>query len=55
MNDINLASKLLGYFKEQIMKIVYIRTAHKVEPLNVNLQDSDPETIRNMRKLIKTS
>lgn len=53
MNDINLASKLLGHSKEQITRMVYIRTGQEVESLNVNLQDNDAETIRNMRKLIK--
>lgn len=33
MDDINLASKLLGYTKQQITELIYIRKGQEVEPL----------------------
>lgn len=35
MNNIELASKLLGHSKEAITRQVYIRTAQEVEPLEI--------------------
>ena len=34
MNNIELASKLLGHTKEEITRKVYIRIGQEVEPLN---------------------
>lgn len=34
MNNIELASKLLGHTKEEIIMKVYVRVGQKVEPLN---------------------
>lgn len=33
MDDINLASKLLGHTKQQITELIYIRKGQEVEPL----------------------
>lgn len=43
MNDITLASKLLGHTKEAITRKVYIRIGQEVEPLNRNVNILDKE------------